>query len=166
MRAGSPLASAPARGFTYVWMLALLALLGIALSVVGPLWSDAVRREREQDLLRVGQLYAQALRIYQAAGPGSVQPYPETLEALLEDRRHLGTYRYLRKLYPDPIDPTRPWGLVRDSSNGIRGVYSTSPLAPLRRGALDLGDVKLPAARSYQEWIFAPPPPASAPSPR
>jgi type II secretory pathway pseudopilin PulG len=146
-------------------MLALLALMGIALSVVGPLWSDAVRREREQDLLRVGQLYAQALRVYQEAGPGSVKPYPETLEALLEDRRHLGTHRYLRKLYPDPIDPSRPWGLVRDSSNGIRGVYSTSLLPPLRREALDLGEVKLPAARSYQEWIFAPPPPAPRPSP-
>lgn len=164
MRAGSPRAGA-ARGVTYVWMLALLALMGIALSVVGPLWSDAVRREREQDLLRVGQLYARALRTYQEAGPGSVKPYPETLEALLEDRRHLGTHRYLRKLYPDPIDPSRPWGLVRDSSNGIRGIYSTSLLPPLRREALDLGEVKLPAARSYQEWIFAPPPPAPRPTP-
>lgn len=164
MRAGSPRAGA-ARGVTYVWMLALLALMGIALSVVGPLWSDAVRREREQDLLRVGQLYARALRTYQEAGPGSVKPYPETLEALLEDRRHLGTHRYLRKLYADPIDPSRPWGLVRDSSNGIRGIYSTSLLPPLRREALDLGEVKLPAARSYQEWIFAPPPPAPRPTP-
>lgn len=149
MRAGSH-----ARGFTYVWMLALLALMGIALSVVGPLWSDAVRREREQDLLRVGQLYARALRGYYNSSPGSVKRFPETLDALLEDPRHVGTYRHLRKLYPDPIDPSRPWGLVRDGSNGIRGVYSTSPLAPLRREALDLGPVQLPAARSYQEWIF------------
>jgi len=149
MRAGSR-----SRGFTYVWLLALLALLGIALAVVGPLWSDIMRREREQELLRVGLLYAQALREYQRNGPGSVKPYPETLEAVLEDRRHLGTYRYLRQLYPDPIDPSRPWGLVRDASNGIRGVYSTSPLAPLRREALDLGPLQLPAARSYQEWIF------------
>ncbi|HET7868498.1 MAG TPA: type II secretion system protein [Burkholderiaceae bacterium] len=166
MRAGRRHPPGPAQGFTYVGLLAMLALLGIALSVVGPLWSDAVRREREQDLLRVGRLYAQALGAYQRNGPGSVQPYPETLEALLEDRRHLGTYRYLRQLYPDPIDPSRPWGLVRDSSNGIRGVYSTSALAPLRREALDLGDVTLPAAKSYQEWIFAPPPPSPASSPR
>ena len=79
-------AGKPTQGFTYVWMLALLALMGIALSVLGPLWSDAVRREREQDLLRVGQLYARALRAYYEASPGSEKRFPETLEALLEEQ--------------------------------------------------------------------------------
>jgi type II secretory pathway pseudopilin PulG len=152
MRPGS------ARGFTYVWMLALLALAGVALSVVGPRWADAARREREQDLLHVGLLYAQALCMYHATSPGSEPGYPPTLEAVLEDTRHVGTYRYLRKLWRDPIDPTTPWGLVRDGRGAVRGVYSTSEQAPLRTEPLELGRglVQLPAATSYRQWLFAP----------
>ena len=61
-----------ARGFTYVWMLAALVIFSIGLAVVGPLWADQAKREREQDLLRVGQLYAQAIASYYAASPGSL----------------------------------------------------------------------------------------------
>jgi type II secretory pathway pseudopilin PulG len=152
------------RGFTYVWMLALLALLGIALSVVGPRWADAAHRERERELLRVGLLYAQAIHAYHQASPGSVKRFPPNLEALLEDTRHVGTYRHLRKLYHDPMDPSRPWGLVLDDTGAVRGVYSSSTAAPLRREPLDLGLVRLPAAAGYHEWKFTPDtPPAAKP---
>ena len=40
-----------ARGVTYVWMLATLVIFSIGLAVVGPLWADQAKREREQDLL-------------------------------------------------------------------------------------------------------------------
>ena len=44
-------------GFTYVWVLALVAVLGIGLAAIGPMWHDDVKREREKDALRIGQLY-------------------------------------------------------------------------------------------------------------
>jgi type II secretory pathway pseudopilin PulG len=144
------------RGFTYVWVMALVAVLGIGLAAIGPLWSDDARRERERELLRIGQLYAQAIARYYQASPGSVKRYPPSLESLVLDTRFVGTMRHLRKLYADPVDPSRPWGVVRAPDGGVRGVHSQSDKAPLRTEALDLGITLLPAARTYSDWQFVP----------
>ena len=144
------------RGFTYVWVLALIATLGAALSVAGPRWADEARREQERELLRVGMLYARAIRSYHDVSPGSLKQHPPSLDALLQDKRLVGTYRHLRKLYGDPMAAAHGWGLVLGEDGSIRGVYSRSSGAPLRSEALDLGLVKLPAARNYSEWKFIP----------
>lgn len=161
MRSGSTaIPSRPKRravaGFTYVWMLAALALLSIGLAGIGERWSDQVRRERERELLRVGALYANAIASYYAAAPGSLKQYPPDLKSLLEDPRRVGTRRYLRKLYGDPLDPTRAWGIVRAKDGGVAGVYSLSTEVPLRKEALDIGPLVLPVARQYSDWKFAP----------
>ena len=147
--------SGRAKGFTYVWVLALLACMGAALSVVGPSWADAMHRERERELLRVGFLYARAIQSYRDASPGANQ-YPPSLDALLMDKRLVGTHRHLRKLYAEPMEPSLGWGLVRADDGSIRGVYSLSGRKPLRSEPLDLDLVKLPAANSYREWKFVP----------
>lgn len=143
-------------GFTYIWVLAALVMLSIGLAAVGPVWSEQVRREREQELLRVGGLYAKGIASYHAAAPGSLKAYPPSLQSLLVDTRYIGTYRHLRKLYADPLDPSKPWGLVIGADGGVRGVYSQSEGAPLAQTEIDLGVVALPVARSYAEWKFAP----------
>ncbi len=143
-------------GFTYVWVLAALALLSIGLALVGERWSDQVKRERERELLRVGALYANAIGTYYAAAPGSLKQYPRDLKSLVDDRRMVGTSRHIRKLYADPIDPSRPWGLVTGEDGGIMGIYSQSDEQPLRTEPLDLGVAVLPAAHQYSEWKFVP----------
>jgi type II secretory pathway pseudopilin PulG len=142
------------RGFSYIAMLAMVALLGVALAAIGPLWAEEARREREDDLLRVGRLYAEAIAQYRQASPGSASRYPASLDALVLDTRFVGTVRHLRVLYPDPLDPTRSWGLVRDTEGGIQGVFSRSDAAPLRTVAVELGSVRLPAAARYSDWRF------------
>jgi type II secretory pathway pseudopilin PulG len=149
MRVGSP-----QRGFTLVAVLVLLAVCMLGLAVAGPMWSQRVRREREQDLLQMGALYAQAIAAYYNSSPGSLKQYPRSLNMLLADARFVGTRRYLRQLYPDPVNPGQPWGLVVDSSQGIVGVYSRSEAAPIAGGPLDLGMVQLPAAQHYSDWKF------------
>ena len=149
MRAGE-------RGFTYVWVMAAVAILGVGLAAMGSLWSDDARREREQEALRIGRLYAEAIDSYYRASPGSAKLYPPSLEALLEDTRFVGTYRHLRRLYGDPLRPGQPWSVVRGADGRVRGVASTSEDAPLRQEPLDLGVVVLPAARKYSEWQFVP----------
>jgi type II secretory pathway pseudopilin PulG len=144
------------RGFTYVWVMALVAVLGIGLAAIGPLWADDAKRDRERELLRIGQLYAQAIARYHQASPGSVKRYPPTLDSLTNDTRFVGTMRHIRKLYADPLNPSRPWGLVRAPDGGVSGVYSQSAEAPLRTEALDIGITQLPAARAYSEWQFVP----------
>lgn len=144
------------RGFTYVVVMAAVALLGLALSVLGPMWAEEARRARETELLRVGQAYAEAIASYFEASPGSVRQYPRDLESLLMDTRFVGTKRHLRKLYPDPLAPGRPWSVVRAADGGIRGVYSVDTGYPLRRAPYRLGVVDLVAAHSYADWKFIP----------
>lgn len=145
-----------ARGFTYVWVLAAIALLSLGLAQVGPLWSIQNQRVREAELIRVGTLYAHALAQYRQGSPGSLKQYPTNLDDLLIDGRYGGTQRYLRKLYPDPMVSGRPFELVKDDEGRITGVFSASVEAPLRKEPLDLGVVRLPAARRYSEWVFSP----------
>lgn len=144
------------RGFTYVMVLAILALLGVALAAVGTRWADRVQREREQDLLRIGQLYAQAILDYHRGSPGSDKTWPKTLQDLELDPRMLGTVRYLRRPYADPMLPGQPFGLVRAADDTIRGVYSTSGATPFRQGTVDLGVVVLAPAQHYADWQFIP----------
>jgi type II secretory pathway pseudopilin PulG len=143
-------------GFTYPVLLVAVAILGLGLAKLGPLWDESARRDREQELLRVGELYAQALADARKDSPGGEGAYPARLEDLLLDTRFVGTRRHLRRLYPDPLQPGRPWGLVRDARGAIIGVYSQDLRQPMALVALERGPVSLPAANRYSDWIFAP----------
>jgi type II secretory pathway pseudopilin PulG len=127
-----------------VAVLVLLALCMLGLSIAGPLWSQQVRREREQELQRIGNLYAEAIAAYYNASPGSLKQYPQRLEQLLADTRYVGLRRHLRTLYPDPVNPGQPWGLVLDAEQRIVGVYSRSEQAPITEGA----------GSRYADWKF------------
>lgn len=161
MRAGdsslsSGRGSSVQRGFTYIWAMVAVAVLAIGLAAMGTTWAEASRREREQDLLRIGEIYARAIASYYHSSPGSLKRYPPSLEDLLIDTRFIGTYRHMRRLYADPLRSGQAWGVVRAADGGVRGVYSQSSGQPLRREVLDLGVTVLPAAHQYSEWQFAP----------
>jgi type II secretory pathway pseudopilin PulG len=157
MQRGSP-RLAVTRGFTYVWVLAMLAAMSIGLATVGPLWAEEAQRQREDELLRVGRLYADAIANYRRISPGSGKRYPARLEELLLDTRFVGTVRHLRTLYPDPASRGQAWGLVRAADGGIQGVYSVSAAVPLRRTTVELGAIRLAPAQRYSDWLFVAPP--------
>jgi len=146
------------QGFTFVAVLVLLALCMLGLSVAGPMWSQQVKREREQELLRIGALYAQAIANYRDGSPGTLKQYPPTLNALLRDERFLGTMRHLRKLYGDPMNAGQPWGLIVDADKRITGVYSLSQDVPVAEGPQELEVTTLAPARHYSDWKFVPKP--------
>ena len=162
MRAGRPHArSVPAflqtqRGFTFVWVLMALAIFSAGLAVVGPRWSDDARRDKERELLMIGAMYAGAIAAYRVASPGSLKRYPPKLESLLDDDRMVSTVRHIRKLYADPLDPGRPWGLVLGDDGTVRGVYSQAESKPMNDGRIELGLLTLPAAQRYSDWKFVP----------
>jgi type II secretory pathway pseudopilin PulG len=144
------------RGFTYVWVMAAVAVLGIGLAALGTVWSAAMQREREQELVRAGSAYADAIASYRRISPGSVRESPPNLEALLLDDRFIKAYRHMRRLYPDPMDPQRQWGLVIDASGRVIGVHTLSRAKPLRRAPWHVGSVLLPVAEHYSDWKFVP----------
>lgn len=156
MQIGSHPSIARQDGYAFVVVLAALALVSLGLARAGPLWADAAQRDKERELLRVGQMYAQALASYRNLSPGSERQFPMQLDALVLDTRFAGTLRHLRKLYPDPLNPGRPWGLVRDAQGRIQGVYSLSEDAPVAQGPLVLDGVSLAPARRYADWKFVP----------
>lgn len=153
MPAGSGIAFRQ-RGTTFVAVLVLLAICVLGLGIAGPLWSQQVKRAKEQELLRVGAMYARAIAGYHDASPGTLKQYPLKLDALLLDTRYVGVARYIRKAYGDPVNPGQAWGLIQDTEGRVVGVFSRSEGAPVAEGPLNLGDVLLAPAKRYSDWKF------------
>jgi type II secretory pathway pseudopilin PulG len=141
-----------ARGFTYLGVLYLVAILGVLLAVAGQAWQTQAMREREEELLFVGDQYKKAIARYHAAGGGR---YPRELAELLKDPRRVDNQRYLRKLYPDPVTGKNEWGLVKSADGGIAGVYSLSEETPFKTAGFKLEYVGFEGRGKYSEWQFA-----------
>lgn len=145
------------RGFTLLVVLGLVALLGLGLSLAGPVWSAQQAREREREWLRIGEAYARALTDYWAQSPGGARQLPGQLEDLLIDRRFVGVRRHLRQLYADPLRPGQAWSVIRDRQGRVAGVFSPSEAQPLMQDAAHHPFVRLdPKARGYARWQFVP----------
>jgi type II secretory pathway pseudopilin PulG len=152
-------------GFTYLTALFMVAILAGGLALVGEMWHTSARREKEAELLFIGNEYRNALGRYYLSGPQ--RQYPRSLEELLKDPRRPGAERYLRKLYPDPMTG-KEWALVKAPDGGIWGVYSLSDAAPLKSAGFKLRDAGFERAQKYSDWRFvhtvAAPPAAKLPS--
>lgn len=153
MAAFMPSGKAAEAGFTYLGVLLLIAVSGMALGAAGQLWSSQVLREREQELLWVGSQYAQALRSYYRASPGLAQ-YPQALDELLEDSRFPNLKRHIRRLYPDPITGSDDWGLVRSIDGRITGVYSRSQGVPRKQSGFAAQWADFEGLGHYADWQF------------
>jgi type II secretory pathway pseudopilin PulG len=139
-------------GFTYVAVLMLLAVLSAGLAGIGTLWHTQAQREREEELLFVGEQFRAALRSYVQRSPAGARRFPNTLEELLEDRRQPVPVRHLRRIFVDPMTRRAEWGLLRQPDGGIRGVHSLSTGRPFRTDDLPGG---LTGGATYAEWKFA-----------
>lgn len=142
------------RGFTYLWTLMTVAMLGVGMTIVGEVYSLGVRREREQELLFVGHQFRAALRsYYHAQMRAGKKDYPASLEELLKDTRFAGIRRHLRRIYKDPITGEAEWGLVRIGGR-IVGIHSLSTDRPLKQDGFELEDASFRDREKYSEWVF------------
>lgn len=142
------------RGFTYIGVLILVVIMGVMLAAAGEIWFSAQKREKEQELLFVGNQYRLALAQYYRHTPGSAIRYPKRLEDLLQDPRYPGMQRYLRQLYPDPVTGSTTWGLVTGQNGEISGVYSLSEDEPAKKAHFRLADKKFEGKTKYSDWVF------------
>ena len=126
------------RGFTYLWLLFMLAAGGAGLAALGQQVSTAVQRERETELMFRGQQIAQALARYAQASPGAVKTLPSSLAELLDDRRSATPGHHLRRLYVDPFTGRADWQLLLTDAGQIHGVRSRAGTVALR--SFDLPD--------------------------
>jgi type II secretory pathway pseudopilin PulG len=140
-------------GFTYIGLLILVAISGIGLAGVGVVWHQDTQREREKDLLFIGEAYRQAIGSYYENTPGVIKQYPQQLEDLILDKRFPVVKRHIRKLYDDPLSFGKEWGMVMQQG-GIVGVYSISELSPIRVTGFLSQYETFGSAKKYSEWRF------------
>lgn len=141
-------------GIMLLGLLISLALGSIGLMAMVDNWALERQREREQDLLFVGDQYRQAIRHYYFGAPaGQARQLPLKLEALLADERYPSPVRHLRRLYPDPITGSAEWGEVRIGDRLV-GVFSKSEAQPLKQAGFAPAYDSFKDKQSYQDWAF------------
>jgi type II secretory pathway pseudopilin PulG len=152
------------RGFTYLGLIILVAILGLVGAAGLKMGSLLQRQAAEQELLDIGAQFVDALQSYAGATPAGQPPQPPTLAALLRDPRFPQVRRHLRKLYVDPITGRAEWGLLyQPGSQGIIGVHSLSSSAPLKVGNFEARFTGFEGKSQLSEWQFVvggPVPPA------
>lgn len=139
--------------------LIIVGIMGAGLAAYGELASHAAQREKEQELLFVGDQFRQAIRAYYERTPGAVKRYPQKLEHLLEDKRHPMPQRHLRRLYADPVTGGKQWGLLQAPEGGIMGVHSLSQAEPIKSAGFAAPYSAFEGAARYSDWQFGYVPP-------
>ena len=142
------------RGFTYLLVLFFVALMGAVLAATGTVWHTVAKREKEAELLFVGEQFRRAIGMYYERSPGTAKQFPLRLEDLLKDDRFPTTQRYLRKIFVDPVTGTPEWGLVK-LGDRIVGVHSLSADMPLKSSGFQKNAADFGTAARYQDWVFA-----------
>jgi type II secretory pathway pseudopilin PulG len=141
------------RGMALVIVLVAVTLLSLA--TLAPLRNEqqALQRERETELLFIGEQFRQAIASYAAVTPAGAARFPKSLTELLEDKRFPNVRRHLRRVYADPFSGAADWTLVTQQG-AIVGVASRSTREPLKRSGFTAADRAFAEATSYAGWIF------------
>ena len=128
--------------------------MGLALAAAGQVWHSTARRERESELLAIGNQYREALKSYYDASAVGTPRSPLTLEELVLDRRFPEPRRHIRRLYPDPITNRNDWALMLQQGR-ITGGHSQSTGEPMKSGGFLPRDEQFVSAKSYADWVFS-----------
>ncbi|HWI36525.1 MAG TPA: type II secretion system protein [Burkholderiales bacterium] len=153
-KALTPIAEA---GFTYLGVMILVMIMGMGLAAFGTIYSQTAQRDKETELLFVGEQFRQAIASYYKTGPGG--QYPKKLEDLVEDKRFPMPVRHLRRIYADPITGSSDWGIVETPDKaGIMGVFSRSEEKPIKSGNFSPKQ-EFDDAENYTKWTFVYTPP-------
>jgi type II secretory pathway pseudopilin PulG len=140
----------PQAGFTYLGILAAIVVMGVVLAAAARVWTLTEQRERETQLLFVGDAIRMAIGAYYSHGGR----YPMRLEDLVLDDRSPTPVRYLRRIYLDPMTNSTDWKLVPAPEGGIKGVYSASTLTPIKLMNFPSADASFDHSDCYCTWQF------------
>jgi type II secretory pathway pseudopilin PulG len=143
------------RGFTYLGLLILVAIIGLVGAAAVKVDTLLQRAQAERELLEVGAAFSEALRSYAAATPRGQPTQPPGLQELLKDPRVPGVLRHLRKVFVDPVTGKAEWGIVyAGEQRGVLAVYSLSAAHPLKRGNFDLRFQGFEDKQHISDWKF------------
>lgn len=142
------------KGFTYLALLFIVAILGATLALTGSLWQKTMQQERERELLFKGNQFRRAILLYYERTPSTVKQYPKELQDLIKDNRYPSVQRYLREIYLDPITGKKEWGIIRAPEGGIMGVHSVSAKMPQKIGNFSNQYEAFANSQKYSDWKF------------
>jgi type II secretory pathway pseudopilin PulG len=146
-------------GFTFLGLLIIIAIMGAGLAAAGGLYSHTAQRDKERELLFVGNQFRAAIESYYRRSPGAAA-FPKSLDELVEDKRFPMPQHHLRRIYADPLTGKPDWAVVEAPGGaGIMGVHSRSDAAPVKTGNFDARDAAFEGAVRYSDWPFVYQPP-------
>lgn len=142
-------------GFSYIFVLIIIVVMGIAATSASRYWSTIIKREKEKELLfRGDQIRTAIISYYNSFPEGSKPSYPLKMADLLKDNRYPYIKRHLRKNYLDPLTGDGDWGLILDSTRRIQGVFSKCKKRPLKTGNFETVYKNFEKAETYSDWKF------------
>jgi len=142
-------------GFTYLGLLIMIAIIGIAAAATLQVGSVLQRRAAEQELLEIGSEFQIAFQSYANATPVGTPASPASLQDLLKDPRYPNPRRHLRKIYVDPISGKEQWGTVPAlDGRGIIGVFSLAEGTPIKIGNFVAPFQSFEGKTTYRDWVF------------
>jgi type II secretory pathway pseudopilin PulG len=106
-------------GYNLVMLIVAVTVLNILLAASLPLWSTAIQREKEEELIFRGLQYADAIRIFKQ----KFSRPPTRLEELIEAEP-----RTIRQLWKDPMTEDGKWALIFENQG------QGQPLTPQPEG--------------------------------
>jgi len=121
------------RGFSYIGILILLAIIGAVSAQTMELASTVALRSKEAELQAQGDEFSRAFKRYYRASPQGSPSYPKELRDLLRDPRFPGTVRHLRRIPRNPITGSTNWMPIPAPGGGIMGVAVIAPGEPMRK---------------------------------
>ncbi len=151
------------KGFIYLWMLFAVALAGIVLAGTGQIWQVQAQREKEKELLLIGEQFRRAFMTYYNDASSGAREYPDSLDKLLLDKRSPIPKRHLRKIFIDPMTKTTDWVLIEEpeptgpgarAKTGFIGVHSLSKNVPIKTDNFPEHYISFREAVTYQDWQF------------
>lgn len=146
---------AGARGFTYLGLVILLAILALVAAAGLKMGTLLQRAAAEEELLEIGAQFSEALRSYAAATPAGQPTQPPTLQDLLKDPRFPNPRRHLRKIFVDPVTGKAEWGVIYLGDKvGVLGVYSLSDRRPLKVANFDIRFLNMENREKISDWKF------------
>ncbi len=84
------------RGYAMAALLVTLAIMGILLTILMPVWRHEAQREKEAELVFRGEQYARAIALFKFKNQNVPNALPPSIDFLVENR-------FLRKKYKDPM---------------------------------------------------------------
>ena len=144
------------QGFSLLGLLFFVAGLGVGMAALGTLWHAAAQREKERELLFVGDQYARAIESFWSIPlpVGTPRRLPKNVAELLTDPRFPHTVRHLRRAWPDPMTGG-DWVLLRGADGGITGVASAAEDTPFKQANFPLRYASFESAQRYRGWEFS-----------